>query len=114
MALPSNLRQEVEQLLTKYCEKRVPHKIKDQVRVGFDIRGNSLTLFEERPQFRNEGMWVKIVVAQFRFDSKTSHWTLFCADRNSRWHEYIGLQSSKYIEHLLREVDRDPTRMFWG
>ena len=58
--------------------------------------------------------WVGIPIAQFRFNPKNSKWTLYCADRNSRWHEYNDLDPDQEFETLLREVDADPTGIFWG
>jgi len=99
--------------MTDYCAKRVPDHVRDKVRVGFHIRGNAVTLYEERPHFRDRTHWVQIVVAQFRYNQKTMQWTLYCADRNSRWHNYQA-RPTKDIHRLLREVDSDPTGIFWG
>lgn len=54
------------------------------------------------------------VIAQFRFDEETRVWALYCADRNTKWHEYYGLEPNKDLDALLKEVDADPTCIFWG
>jgi hypothetical protein len=113
MPLPKHVQENVEQAMTDYCARRVPEHLHDQVRVGFQIRGTSLTLFEERPQFRQPHEWVKLVVAQLRYDERTGEWSLYCADRNSRWHLYDAAPA-RDIRSLLREVDADPTGIFWG
>jgi len=41
-------------------------------------------------------------------------WRLYWADRNSRWHEYVEAGPTYELEDLLREVDEDPTGIFWG
>ena len=114
MALPKEVRNKLTETLSAYCAIRCPAKFKDKVRLGFRIRGNSVTLFEERPAFRVPGVWVDIVVAQFRFEPKSKLWTLYCADRNSRWLEYWDFEPSKDIRVLIAEVEADPTRIFWG
>ena len=114
MPLPHQIREEVENLLSAYCDKRVPPEVRNKLRVGFQIRGNSVTLFEERPHFQDRTKLIEIVVAQFRYNPMSSRWILYCADRNSRWHEYLEIEPSRSIEDLLREVDRDPTGIFWG
>jgi hypothetical protein len=73
-----------------------------------------MIMFEERPSFPDRSIWVNIVVAQFRFDPETGKWTLYWADRNSRWHVYEDVPPNKNLDVLLREVDNDPTGIFWG
>ena len=40
-------------------------------------------------------------------------WTLDWPDRDDRWHRY-EFTGAKTLAGLLREVDRDPTGIFWG
>lgn len=53
-------------------------------------------------------------IAQIRYDDKTGKWTLYCADRNDKWHEYIDIDATKNIDKILAEIDDDPTGIFWG
>jgi DUF3024 family protein len=115
MPLAKGERQDVEALLGSYCEGRVPEHVRAEVRLEFRIKGESVTLVERRPPLlRRKGEWIEIVVAQFRRNRETKHWTLYCADRNSRWHHYQGVRATKTLKPLLAEVDRDPTGIFWG
>jgi hypothetical protein len=114
MALPELVRRLVEEKLNAYCLKKVPAHVRDLVRLNFKIQGNNVTLFEERPAFGKANTWVDIVVAQFRFTQDKGTWTLYWADRNSRWHEYEEVLPSKNFDKLLLEVDKDPTGIFWG
>lgn len=114
MSLSELIKRQVEQILRPYCEARVPLHARGQVRVNFKVRGNSVTLFEERPTFFEPKTWVDIVVAQFRFDKESQEWTLYCADRNSKWHRYTEIEPTSEFERLLQEVDEDPTGIFWG
>jgi hypothetical protein len=43
----------------------------------------------------------------------TTTWTLYWADRNSRWHRYGHIEPGA-IDDLLLEIDEDPTCIFWG
>jgi hypothetical protein len=52
-------------------------------------------------------------IAQLRFDPDSVQWTLFWADRNSRWHRY-DLTDPGTVEQLLEEIESDPTCIFWG
>jgi len=114
VALSEVVRRLAEEKLGKYCRERVPPHLKNEVRLGYKFRANTVTLFEERRPFGLPLEWVNIPVAQFRFDSKRKEWTLYCADRNSRWHEYLDTEPTPDLDRLLGEVDEDPTGIFWG
>jgi hypothetical protein len=112
MALPALTKRLVEKTLSEYCE--VPAHIRDKLLIGYKIRGNSVTLFEGRPVYFDKSKWTQSVVAQFRYSPIDQKWTLYCADRNSRWHKYSRTKPSKIFELLLNEVEADPTGIFWG
>lgn len=114
MGLPNLVKLLVEKRLSAYCAKKVPPRFSDKLKIGFRFRGNNVTLFESRPFYADPQQWVEIVVAQFRFDESTSLWTLYWPDRNSRWNYYVDLDPSRKFEKLLKEVDDDPTGIFWG
>jgi len=114
MPLPEALRDQIERRLAQYCHDRIPNHARRQVRLSYRIRGNNVTLLEQRPAFMEPDTWVDIVVAQFRFHPDDSIWVLYWADRNSRWHEYYDVEPSAELDDLLREVDQDPTGIFWG
>lgn len=114
MSLPAVEKKLATETLARYCESRVPAHARDQVRMGYRFRGNSATVYEERAPRTGGGVWVDIVVAQFRYDDKTKLWTLYCADRNSNWHLYDEVEPAKSIQTLVDEVEDDPTGIFWG
>ena len=114
MALPELVRLGIEKKLSKYSQKKCPTHVSDLFKAGFRHRGNGVTLYEERLLLSDPGKWVEVAVAQFRFDTDTALWTLYWRDRNSRWHCYDDLEPSKSFDRLLKEVDDDPTGIFWG
>jgi hypothetical protein len=100
--------------LTQWCEARVPERERHQVRLEVKRRGKSLTIVERRPPWpTGTGEWTSMPIGQFRLDP-SGGWTLWWADRNSRWHEYDDVRASAGFEELLTEVDQDPTAVFWG
>ena len=114
MPLPQRESASVNTDLAEYWRSKVPVRLADKLRLGHSVRGNSVTLFEERPNLLEADKWVKILVAQFRYDPSKARWSLHCADRNSRWHLYEDLAPAKDFALLLREVEEDPTGIFWG
>ena len=104
----------VETILSKYCENKIPVTTADQVRLEFKIKENNVTLYETRLVLRDPSVWSENPVAQFRFDDKTNKWDLYCLYRNSKWYLYRATASSANFDDLLKEVDTDPTGLFWG
>ncbi len=114
MALPELTKKQAEEALNSFFQKRVPSHARDKVRLVFSFRGNSVSLLEERPYFQDPSQWTSTPVAQFRFDQDDKTWTLYCPDRNSKWHVYDHAKPSRQFIHLLRAVEDDATGIFWG
>ena len=114
MALPPLVRQLVEAKLDKYCEQKIPPRVRDKIKLTYKFRGNSVTLVETRPYYLDETVWTESVVAQFRYDLGDKTWTLYCADRNSRWHLYDFVEPTRELDAILTAIDNDKTGIFWG
>ena len=101
--------------VAKYCDAKIPVHARDEIRMEYKVRGKSVTIIECRPPWHESvgPEWSRHSVAQLRFDVSTGDWTLYCADRNSRWHLYDFIESGTITE-LLAEIDADPTGIFWG
>lgn len=117
MALPELTRRQLERQLSEFCDKRVPAFARHQVRLEYEIRGNSATIVERRVPYRPispDEPWTRLAVAQLRFDTAQRNWTLYWRDRDERWHLYELIDPSPTISELLNEIERDPTAIFWG
>jgi hypothetical protein len=114
MPFPELIKHGVGKKFAAFCERRVPPHIRDQIRLIFKFRGNTVTLIETRPYFMDPSIWTESPVAQFRFDIDKKVWCLYCRDRNTRWHFYDLVKPSANLDDLIAEVDRDPTCIFWG
>lgn len=114
MPLPEIVRRRAEQLLTNFCRSRVPDHVRDQYRLEFGVRANSVTLYECRAPWRPGQPWSRQPSAQFRFDPGQLAWTLYWADRNGRWHPYDDVPPTPDLADLLAEVNADPTGIFFG
>jgi hypothetical protein len=99
-----------------FCDKRTPPEYLDQMRIEVEVRGRSVTIVERRAPWlvAVDPEWTRSAVAQLRFDPPRGEWTLYSADRNSRWHEYDFIGPSTDVNVLLAEIDDDPTSIFWG
>lgn len=114
MPIPELTRRRVEGLLQQLIERRISPRVRDEIRMSFETRGNSVTLFEDRPVWRMAGEWTHGKVTQFRYDPTSDRWTLYWSDRHGRWLRYDGKRPTTDIAALIREVDADPVGAFWG
>jgi hypothetical protein len=116
MPLPELVRAVAEKKLTHFCSQRIPEHTRDQVRLEYRVRGNSITLLEKRPPWRVDfgPEWTELPIAQMRYGPATGEWSLFWADRNSRWLPYRDLEPARDLQVLIDEIDQDPFACFWG
>ena len=114
MALPPLVKKRAGKYFHSYCERKVPLHVRNKVRLTFGFRGNSLTLIEERESYFDKSIWTKSPVAQFRYRPESGEWTLYCRDRNLRWHQYSYARPTNNLEGLIGVIDADVTGIFWG
>jgi hypothetical protein len=84
------------------------------MRAGYRIEGNAVVLYEERPAFWAPHGWQEMAVAKCTYVGTQGVWRLFCQHRDRRWHTYQALPAASSLVKLLKEVDADPTGIFWG
>jgi len=115
MPLPEFVKSLAEKKIDTFCDKKIPPEVRHQVHLSYKIRGNIVTLFENRAPWHPEMKeWTSRPIAQVRYDNKQASWSLYCADRNSKWHEYREIGPTQDLDKVLAEIDADPTRIFWG
>ena len=99
-----------------FCGQRVPAEALHQVRLEVELGPGAITIVERRAPWRSGygAEWTRLPIARFRYSATTKLWTLYWRDRNLRFHVYDRVAPNRSVEALLAEVDRDPTRIFWG
>jgi len=100
----------------RWCQQRVPEHVRSQVTVEYDATPRHLTIVECRPPWRADmgTEWTRFPIARLRYTKATRQWSLYWRDRHLRFHLYDRITPSARIDDLLREIDRDPTAIFWG
>ncbi len=103
-------------LVATYCATKVPAEHDDKLRIEYKVRGNTITISECRPPWR-EGIgpdWTRMRICTFEWDPGTRLWTLYARDRNDRRLEYPFIEPARDLVSLISELDNDPTCIFWG
>ena len=113
--IPDRDRARVERWVYARNEE-IPKQARGTVRVELDIGDRALTIFESHPPWQPERSadWTRAAVARLRYTKTSDEWSLYWPDRNSDFHEYDAVSPTRYVVHLLAEIDRDPTGIFWG
>ena len=114
MAIPEAVRSQVEARLARFCARKAPPEVSNQLRLVYKVQGDAITLQEERPAIGVPGTWVQTKVARLRYDPKGRRWSLDCADAGGRWRAYKGIGATVSPDGLIAEIDRDPNGIFWG
>lgn len=104
-------KKKIENILDSYIEQKVPKHARDQVKLNYKIRGDSVTLFEERVGFRSD-QWIQLPVAQFR-RNENNKWTVYWQDSKDRWHPVDEITPEDDFELQLQAVDRNNQGVFW-
>jgi hypothetical protein len=116
VTLPEPVKLAAIRQLERFCESRVPEHVRDEVRLEFIVRGNSITLVERRapwhPDYGTE--WSSLKIAQLRYDADARVWSLYCRDSNERWFPYTEAHAHRGVARLLEAVGADRTGIFWG
>jgi hypothetical protein len=101
--------------IRRFCHERTPAELRDEMRLEVTTRGNSATIADCRPLWQGAaGEWTRMNIAQLRYDPESLQWTLYWADRNSRWHRYDDLEATPNLDEVIAEIDADPTCIFFG
>lgn len=100
----------------RFCDRSIPSHVRDQLVWEVATRGRSITIYERRPPWPGapdpDGPWTKREIAQFRYDEASRRWTLYWADRNSRWHRVPDVPAAVDIDNLIRVVDENRSGIF--
>jgi hypothetical protein len=114
LAIPELEMARVKKRLAAFCD-RVPPHARDQVWYDWRVRGNQVTVSEQRPAWNGPPGEITIhEFARFLYDPESNCWMLKWRDRNGRFHPYEGFEKVRSFDRVVDEVDADPTHIFFG
>ena len=114
MPIPDSIRTEAEAYLDRYIVNLVPKHAQSKVRIGYIAKGLAITLFEQRPGWKDKTVRIKSDIARVRYSKTDGTWTLYWRDQHGKWHSYDPLPPTPDFGAMLREIKADPTGIFWG
>ena len=108
MAIPKSEMARVIERLDAYCD-RMALRPGGAGRYRWRVRGNHVTLSEQRPDW--SGLPGEVTIhefARFHYDPATEAWTLGWRDANRRVHPYEGSKGIRSFEELIDMLEAAP------
>jgi Protein of unknown function (DUF3024) len=104
-----------DKAVAAFMEKhRPPEHIRDQLDVGCRLTGQSLTVFEIRPQWNDPSNILEHPLAKATFVKTQNVWKIYWLRGNLKWAAYDPVPTVKTVAAFLDVVDKDEFACFWG
>lgn len=115
MALNDLEHKRIERAVAAFIEKRrPPPSVRPELDLGFRISGQSVELFEVRPQWDDPSQRMERPVAKATFVRTQRRWKIFWMRADLKWHGYQPNAEVAQVEDFLAVVARDEYGCFWG
>jgi len=115
MALNDIERKRIENLVGAFVEKlRPPPHIRPQLDFGFCVTGQSIELFEIRPQWNKPEIKHESSFAKATFVRGQNRWKVYWKRADLKWHRYEPAPEVPAIETFLAVVKEDEYSCFFG
>lgn len=115
MAFSEFERKRHERDIAKFMERRrPPPEIRPKLDLGFRIEGQSVELFEIRPDWRGSSKTMESAVAKATFVRTQNRWKIYWMRSDLRWHGYEPMLEVRSLEAFFHVVDRDEHCCFFG
>ena len=108
---------------TKRCEKlvaefiskrRPPPHLRAKLDLAFRIRGQSIEIFEVRPDWRDKDKTIEESVAKATYNKSRLCWKVFWQRADMKWHSYQPNPVVGSVEEFLDIVHNDAYGCFFG
>lgn len=104
-----------EKIVGDYIEKRrPPAEVRDQVDLGFRIKGQSIVIFEIREVWNQPDQKVEIDIAKATYVKRHKIWKIYWQRADLKWHRYDPTPEANSVEEFLNIVEEDEWCCFWG
>ncbi len=93
---------------------RPPLNLRNQIREGQRINGQSVELFFVRPAFNMPGQFAEEAIAKITFVRSRKIWQLFWMRADGKWHRYPPRPEAKSLKIALTVIRKDAHNCFFG
>jgi len=104
-----------QRAIDRFMERRrPPPRIRAKVDLRSRLTGQSVEIFELRPDWRDPTKTIESAVAKATFVRTQNLWRIYWRRSDLRWHRYGPEPEVETIEAFLDVVDRDAFGCFFG
>jgi hypothetical protein len=95
-------------------KRRPPPHIRAQLDLAFRISGQSIEIFEIRPDWRDKGKMLEQSVAKATYNKSKLSWKVLWQRADLKWHSYGPSPEVGSVEEFLAIVQNDEYGCFFG
>jgi hypothetical protein len=115
MAIETLQTLDVIEALENFMSKiRPPEHVRKELDICYTIDGQSIIIFEIRPQWNKPEIIHQYPVAKTSFVKAKNHWKVFWRRADLKWHSYTPKPVVKTIKEFTKLVEEDKHHCFWG
>jgi hypothetical protein len=108
-------RKRCETLVAQFIERRRPPlHIRAKLDLAFRTQGQSVDIFEVRPQWNDKSKILEHPVAKATYNKNNRNWKVFWQRADLKWHSYKPSPEVDSIEDFLALVEEDKHACFFG
>lgn len=101
-------------MATFLAKRRPPLHIRPELDISYRLNGQSIEIFEIRPQWDNPSIIREHPFAKATFVRTQNLWKVFWKRSDLKWHAYEPAAIVKSIDEFLAAVDADQYCCFFG
>ena len=94
--------------------RRPPEQIRPMLDIGYAVVGQTVDLFEIRPDWRDKSTTRHTPVARIRYIRSKAQWRLYWMRSDLKWHAYEPSPEHESLQDALAVVDQDAHCCFFG
>lgn len=105
----------IEKEVASFVERRrPPPRIRDEVDLGYRVKGQSVEIFEIRRLWRHPGEKIEEAVAKATYVKTHGIWKVYWQRADLKWHRYDPVPEVDSLSDFLNLVDHDEYACFFG
>ena len=115
MTLSEFERKRYEKAVSRFIEaRRPPPHVRRQLDLSYRLEGQSVEIFEVRPDYRDPSETTENRVAKATYVKRAEEWRIYWQRADLKWHRYEPYPTASSIEEFLAVVDEDVYGCFFG